>query len=366
MTTKTIPAISIIIPMYNTEKYIGECLDSILAQTFKDFEVIVVDDCSTDNSCDIVEKYLKTGKIKLVCSQFNSGGAAVPRNTGIRLSRGEYVMFVDSDDIIMPAALEELFDIVEKFNPEVIHCLKFYDAPDGIINNQTAFTINDFAKKVAVKQPTMLSKNLVDRVEDYVNAKIWTAPWNYLFRRDFILKNDISFPDLNFTEDAIFIFYVLLLSETFLNVPNVFYIYRQTPNSIVRKVLQPEELIGRRGNSLFNGIPILDAFMQRFDFFQKNPQYKYKVFDFFARNHINCLLKLYTQIPAYQLDGLIRRELEQIEDKTALTAFLFNRMNVFNVNLIQQQNLIRQQQAQIQQLQQKLNQIQNLQNKNIL
>ena len=61
MTKKNIPAVSIVIPMYNTEKYIGECLDSILAQTFKDFEVIVVDNCSTDNSVSIVEKYMKNG-----------------------------------------------------------------------------------------------------------------------------------------------------------------------------------------------------------------------------------------------------------------------------------------------------------------
>ena len=64
---KTIPAVSIIIPMYNAEKYIGECLDSILAQTFQDFEVIIVDDCSTDNSCAIVESYLP---------KFNKGGGA--------------------------------------------------------------------------------------------------------------------------------------------------------------------------------------------------------------------------------------------------------------------------------------------------
>ncbi len=68
MTKKFIPAVSIIIPMYNTEKYIGECLDSILAQTFTDFEVIVVDDCSTDGSAAIVQKYI---------SKFNSGGGLI-------------------------------------------------------------------------------------------------------------------------------------------------------------------------------------------------------------------------------------------------------------------------------------------------
>ncbi len=80
--------------MYNAEKYIGDCLDNIFIQTFQDFEVIVVDDCSTDRSCDVVESYLsqfnvECEKLKLLRSTKNSGGAGIPRNTGIRLSRGE-------------------------------------------------------------------------------------------------------------------------------------------------------------------------------------------------------------------------------------------------------------------------------------
>ena len=111
-----IPAISVIIPMYNAEKYIGECLDSILAQTFQDFEVIIADNCSTDNSTKVVERYLKKrSQIQLVRTKFHADGAGIPRKTAIGLSRGEYIFFMDSDDAIVEDALEKIYTTALKF-----------------------------------------------------------------------------------------------------------------------------------------------------------------------------------------------------------------------------------------------------------
>lgn len=86
-------AVSVIIPLYNAEKYVGECLDSLLEQTFQDFEVIVVDDCSTDNSAKIVESYAPkfNGRFMFTILEKNSGSGALPRNKGLLLSRGEYI-----------------------------------------------------------------------------------------------------------------------------------------------------------------------------------------------------------------------------------------------------------------------------------
>ena len=109
--------ISVIIPMYNSEKYVGECLESVLAQTFQDFEIIVVDDCSTDKSCKVVEKFIKNfgDKIKLVRRKFNSGLPSLPSNDGITISSGKYIFFMDNDDLIIKTAFEELFEIAENF-----------------------------------------------------------------------------------------------------------------------------------------------------------------------------------------------------------------------------------------------------------
>lgn len=103
------PAISIVVPMYNVEKYIQTCLDSILDQTFQNFEVIIVDDCSTDRSAEIVEqKYLSDPRIKIY-QQIKNSGAASTRNLGMSVSRGKYVYFMDPDDGIRPKCLQIFF-----------------------------------------------------------------------------------------------------------------------------------------------------------------------------------------------------------------------------------------------------------------
>ena len=109
------PEVSVIVPLYNAEKYIAECLESLLAQTFKNFEVIVVDDCSTDSSCAIVESYRERfgGRLTLSHTKKNSGNPAVPRNKGLMLSRGEYIYHVDNDDVIIQTALEEMYSLAK-------------------------------------------------------------------------------------------------------------------------------------------------------------------------------------------------------------------------------------------------------------
>lgn len=132
MPFNTYPAVSVVIPMYNAEKYAGECLDSLLSQTFQNFEVIVVDDCSTDSSCAIVESYAEKfgGRLKLARMKKNSGSAGFPRNKGIEVSRGEYIFNMDADDLVTPTALEELYAQAKNFDADVVHCEKYYQASD--------------------------------------------------------------------------------------------------------------------------------------------------------------------------------------------------------------------------------------------
>ena len=122
------PAVSVIIPMYNAEKFIGECLESILAQTFQDFEVIVVDDCSTDSSVKIIEQYIPSfgGRLKLSRMDKNSGSGAMPRNKGMELSHGEYVFFMDDDDLLTKTALEEMYTLAKDFDADVVYTEKHY------------------------------------------------------------------------------------------------------------------------------------------------------------------------------------------------------------------------------------------------
>ena len=127
-----IPAITIIAPMYNVEKYIGECLDSILTQTFDDYELLVVDDCSTDHSAEIAKSYIDrfNGRMRLIKMNKNTGGAALPRNTGIRLSRGKYLAFIDTDDLFTNNALADMYNAAEQNDADVIHTEKYLISAD--------------------------------------------------------------------------------------------------------------------------------------------------------------------------------------------------------------------------------------------
>ena len=124
-----IPAISVIIPMYNAQQYVRECLDSLLAQTFQDFEVIVVDDCSTDNSFAVVKNYMPRfkGRLRLAQTAKNSGGGGyIPRNIGLEMATGEYVYFMDADDFILLSALETLYEAAIIYDADVVYFSSHY------------------------------------------------------------------------------------------------------------------------------------------------------------------------------------------------------------------------------------------------
>ena len=129
------PVISVIIPLYDAKEYIGKCLDSLLAQTFQKFEVIVVDDCSKDDSVAIVKSYAPkfNERLKLSTTKKNSrGGGYVPRNIGLNSARGEYVFFVDADDYLAENALEMLYTAATENQADVVYTSAHYDlsSPD--------------------------------------------------------------------------------------------------------------------------------------------------------------------------------------------------------------------------------------------
>ena len=140
------PAVTVIIPMYNTEKYIGECLQSLVNQTFQNFDVIVVNDCSTDNSVAEAEKFLPKfeGRLKIKTLPKNTGASAVPKNTGIQMARSKYVTFCDSDDYLTPTALEELFKVAEETDAEIVHCSHYFMFKEG----EPKIEIKTFQKKI--------------------------------------------------------------------------------------------------------------------------------------------------------------------------------------------------------------------------
>ena len=296
------PKVSIIIPMYNSEKYIAECLNSILGQTFKDFEVIVVDDCSTDDSVKIVEDYIPKfeGRLQLLHMEKNSGHAALPRNKGLDAARGDYVYFVDSDDLLVESALVELYDVAEKTQAEVVICknhLETFGFGEDIIMN-------------AALNGDRQDRN-VDLVSDDpdIKCRAWLqnsfadASWKKFIRRDFLIDNEIKFLNIS-QENSIWNFELIWTAKKIIMVPYICYVHRQQENlfydDFETEELNPKNMFEKM-DRLINGLKYVDDFMGKQAFFQNNPSYRHAVIDKIVQQDISWILNTYNDVETFDL-----------------------------------------------------------------
>ena len=276
----TFPAISVIIPLYNTEKYIGECLESILVQTFQDFEVIVVDDCSTDSSCSVVESYIPKfdGRLKLSHMAKNSGCAPYPRNKGLFFSRGEYIYFMDADDTLTKTGLEEMYTLAKDYDADAVYCEKHYEMKaDGSNIHLVCY------QRGAVNKPTFQPKDLAERVKKLLQQDIWGTPWSKLVRRKLLTENGIRFQRVRPCDDHLWSLDVLFFSKKFLNVPNATYIWRQTEVSATRGKKTPQQNMNLWLESAILGLKGLDNMLGKLQFFRENSQARYDVLNYFLK-----------------------------------------------------------------------------------
>lgn len=275
------PAISVIIPMYNREKYIGECLDSLLAQTLKNFEVIIIDDCSTDNSISVVESYIPKfgGRLKLDRMEKNSGHPGEPRNRGIALSCGKYIYCLDSDDIITETALEEMYTLGKKFDADVVYCEKYFKS-EGFgqrFRDHIRITDDRFQKPPFVDKPTLEIDNLEERVRKLLNGNYWMSPALKIVKRDLLMKNNITFPPLIGSEDDVWSSKILFCSKRFLRIPNICFIRRIHEEGISFGQYTTPDHVQRWMDATIRSLKAMDTFMQDIKFFREHPDYRYKI-----------------------------------------------------------------------------------------
>lgn len=179
------PKVSVIIAVYNVEKWIRRCLDSLLVQTFKDFEVILVDDGSTDTSGKICDEYASKDKRFRVIHQKNQG-VAVARQVGIDNARGEYTIHCDPDDWVEPDMLESLYDEAVRSKADIVFCDYYWDKPNGTI----------------VKHVMPRASNM-DTLTGLVDGSIHGSLCLKLIKRELYKKYGVHFvPSMNYMEDC--------------------------------------------------------------------------------------------------------------------------------------------------------------------
>lgn len=222
--------VSIIVPVYNVEKYIGKALESVIGQTYQDLEILIVDDCGNDLSMEIVERqcpligrqsyrqYLSLQNIQILRHNHNRGLSAA-RNTALEVAKGEWVYFFDSDDILAPDCIETLVKLAEA-NPDA----------EMIVGQYDEFTEGEEYHPARWKQLGGVYGD--DVIGAYMDGKIPTTAWNKLVRRDFLIKNSLWFEEGLVHEDALWSFQVFCLAHKVVVADAITYHYLQRPGSL--------------------------------------------------------------------------------------------------------------------------------------
>ena len=222
------PQISVIIPIYNAEEFLAECIDSILNQSFSDFELLLIDDKSTDGSRKICLDYAaKDRRISFFANEENRG-QAIRRNQGIREAKGEYIAFIDSDDFVANDYLEKLWKASEQKKADVVS-MGYLEC---IMDDESGEYYASQEKNV-VKDNTYVYKDKRKRIELFCQSRFIVTPWGKLYRRGFLLECNLLFEDIT-SEDTFFCFAVLYKADTYLLIKDSLYYYRQTPYSSMR------------------------------------------------------------------------------------------------------------------------------------
>lgn len=211
---------SIIIPVYNVENYLRCCLDSVLNQTYSDYEIICINDASKDSSYEILRQYeKKTDKLRIINNMENCK-QSICRNIGLEMAKGEYIWFIDADDFIVPNALQILDSYLQESRVDVLG-FDFDIIYDGI-------TEQNLYKGRKIYQTDIMSGTQLFVQYAYNNEWI-RVPWKAILRRDFLQRNTLTFYPEIFYEDILFFIQVHLKAQTVRVVKDVLYTYRKRP-----------------------------------------------------------------------------------------------------------------------------------------
>ncbi len=306
--------ISIIVPVYNVEQYISKCIDSIINQTYKNIEIILVDDGSSDRSGCICDEY-KEKDNRIIVIHKENGGMSDARNVGLKVASGKYIGFVDSDDYIEYDMFEKLYNNIIQYNANISMCSFIHEFPSGEKKEGKIFD-----KQITILTPMEALKNLI------VEKNLSNHLWNKLYERK--LFEDIIFPFGKKMEDVSTLYKLFEKANTLVYDNSIEYHYIQRGNSIMGKIdlkliNDTEESVFEKNSYLKNKYPDLE------DYINIENIKTYKLLHYYAKiGNYNSLIesdkyeefyKIYKELyPKYRKD--IKKLLDR---KVALSYDLF-------------------------------------------
>ena len=300
------PKISVIIPVYNVEQYLRQCLDSVVNQTLKDIEIILVDDGSTDSSLSICNEYAqKDSRIKVLKQNHKGAGAA--RNKGLEIARGEYLSILDSDDFFELDMLDTMLFESQKYDLDICICnSQDYD-------EQTQNFFNNNAIKKDLLPPIKVFS--VNDIPMYIFQFCIGWSWDKLYKREFVINSNLKFQNLRSTNDMLFVFMSLVLAKRISYIDKIFVNHRQN---------RPNQLSQTRDKDPFCFIKAIYAL--------KNGLKKIKLYKLLEQSYINwtidfCIWQTNT-ISAKSREAIIKK----LKRETFLKLKIYNKQENFFFN----------------------------------
>ena len=282
--------ISIIVPIYNVEKYLDRCIESIINQTYKNLEIILVDDGSPDNCPKMCEDWAKKDKrIKVIHKE--NGGISEARNVGINNATGDYIAFVDSDDFIDKEMYEKLLQNLIRTNSDISICSMIYyyenDQIKELKNNDASFFIYDDIKKY---------DNLFNE-----NVFSFIVVWNKLYKKE--IFKELRFPKDKINEDAFIAHQLLNLSHKIVYTKEKLYYYVQHENSIMHQEFNIKKL------------DELEAYKNQMLFFQKEKFQNTQYPKLSLQKYMNYIIIFYCRLRYYNKNNQYQTQIDNLQDE---------------------------------------------------
>ena len=268
--------LSIIVPVYGVEKYIDKCLNTLVKQSLKEIEIIVVNDGTKDNSQKIIDKYVKKYPDKIKSYIKENGGQGSARNYGLKKASGEYIGYVDSDDFVEKDMYKKLYNKAKENNYDIVVCGNYNVSEDYQNKNIDAF-INNYNTDL----------------ENIFFGKM--AVWNKIYKRDILIKNKLEFKEKVWYEDLAFTLKAIMNSNTFAFIDEPLYDYLIREGSTMNN------------SNVQRNLEILDAFNDILSYIQHNKKEEYfSKIEFLAIDHI--YISAIVRVLKAEADDKVKRE----------------------------------------------------------
>lgn len=242
--------VSVIVPIYNVEDYLARCVDSIIGQSYKNLEIILVDDGSTDNSRLLVDQY-KEKDSRIISVHKNNGGLSSARNEGLKIANGYYVCFIDSDDFISDHFIENLYTVIIVNNCDIAFCNYFS------FSNENEIRYSNHISNHVYNNRKEIMNNFFNK-----NCGYSVVAWNKLYKKS--LFNDINYPEELIYEDEATTYKLFYKSNKIVFHDEVLYFYFQRAESITNSNLKAKN------------ISVIDRLSEIVQFYNQNLDYEFE------------------------------------------------------------------------------------------